>query len=280
MPQFSPPLNLLKSEVVMEASIHELAIVSPEAQLAEGVVVGPFSLIGPNVKLGKDTIIHSHVKIEGHTTIGERNEVYSFCTIGAPPQDLTYKNEPTETIIGNDNIFREYVSIHRGTHKDRAKTTIGNKSLFMAYVHLGHDVDFGSNCIVANSTNFAGHVKVGDKVIIGGGCNISQFVSLGTGSYLGGASAIDRDIPTFCTAYGNRVRLKGINIIGLRRNGHSKQVITEVVDFYRMMEASPLSPRAFVEHEELMVDFKNNEVIDEMVSEIRKSEVGIAPFMS
>lgn len=264
----------------MEASIHETAIVDPEATLGEGVVVGPFSIVGPHVKVGKNTIIHAHVKIDGHTTIGEENEFHSFCTIGAPPQDMTYKGEPTETIIGNKNIFREYVSIHRGTAKDRGKTTIGDNSLFMSYVHLGHDVDFGSNCIVANSTNFAGHVKVGDKVIIGGGCNISQFVSLGTGSYLGGASAIDRDIPTFCTAYGNRVRLKGINIIGLRRNGHSKQVITEVVDFYRMMEANPLSPRAFVDHDELMEEFQNNEIIDQMVSEIRKSEVGIAPFMS
>lgn len=264
----------------MEASIHETAIVSPEASLGEGVTIGPYSIIGPHVKIGKNTVIHAHVKIDGHTTIGDDNEFYSFTTIGAPPQDLSYKGEPTETIIGNKNIFREYVSIHRGTVKDRAKTTIGDNSLFMSYVHLGHDVDFGSNCIIANSTNFAGHVKVGDKVIIGGGCNISQFVSLGTGAYLGGASAIDRDIPTFCTAYGNRVRLKGINIIGLRRAGHSKQVITEVVDFYREMEASPLSPRAFVDHDELMEEFKNNEIIDQMVSEIRATEVGIAPFMS
>lgn len=264
----------------MSASIHELALVSPEAKLAEGVVVGPFTIIGPNVTIGKDTVIHAHVKIDGHTTIGERNEIFPYCSIGAVPQDMTYKGEPTETIIGDDNIFREYVSIHRGTAKDRGKTTIGNKSLFMSYVHLGHDVDFGSNCVIANSTNFAGHVKVGDKVIIGGGCNISQFVSLGTGSYLGGASAIDRDIPTFCTAYGNRVRLKGINIIGLRRNGHSKQVITEVVDFYRLMEANPLSPRAFVDHKEYMEEFVGNEVIDQMVNEIRSSEVGIAPFMS
>lgn len=264
----------------MEASIHETALVDPEAQLGEGVVVGPYSIIGPHVKIGKNSIVHAHVKIDGHTTIGEENEFFSFSTIGAPPQDMSYKGEPTETIIGNKNIFREYVSVHRGTLKDRGKTTIGNSSLFMSYVHLGHDVDFGSNCIIANSTNFAGHVKVGDKVIIGGGCNISQFVSLGTGSYLGGASGVDRDIPTFCTAYGNRVRLKGINIIGLRRSGYNKQLITEVVDFYRMMEASPLSPRAFVDHDELMEDFQNNEIIDQMVSEIRASEVGIAPFMS
>ncbi|MCR9205117.1 MAG: acyl-[acyl-carrier-protein]--UDP-N-acetylglucosamine O-acyltransferase, partial [Halobacteriovoraceae bacterium] len=163
----------------MEASIHELALVSPEAKIAEGVSVGPFSIIGPNVVIEKNTIIHAHVKIDGHTTIGERNEFFPYCIIGAAPQDMTYKDEPTETIIGNDNIFREYVSIHRGTAKDRGKTTIGNQSLFMSYVHLGHDVDFGSNCVIANSTNFAGHVKVGDKVVIGGGCNISQFVSLG-----------------------------------------------------------------------------------------------------
>jgi len=264
----------------LETSIHELALVSPKARLEEGVSIGPFSIVGPNVEIGKNTIVHSHVKIEGHTKIGEGNEIFSFSSIGAQPQDLTYSEEPTETIIGNENIFREYVSIHRGTVKDRGKTTIGNNSLFMSYVHVGHDVDLGNNCVIANSTNFAGHVKVGDRVIIGGGCNISQFVSLGTGSYLGGASAVDRDIPNFCTAYGNRVRLKGINIIGLRRNGFPKNKITEVVDFYRMMEASPLSPRAFVDNEDYMEEFKENDVIQQMVREIRSSEVGIAPFMS
>ncbi len=264
----------------MSATIHELALVSPEAQLAEGVVVGPFTIIGPHVKIGKGTVIDSHVKIDGHTTIGENNKISSYCAIGAPPQDNSYKGEPTETIIGNGNTIREYVSIHRGTMKDKQKTTVGDNNLLMSYVHLGHDVVFGSNCIIANSTNFAGHVRIGNKVIIGGGCNISQFVSLGDGSYLGGASAIDRDIPTFCTAYGNRVRLKGINIIGMRRSGHSKQVISEVVDFYRIMEANPLSPRAFVNHKELIEEFENNPVIQQMMREINDSEVGIAPFMS
>lgn len=264
----------------MKAEIHDLAIVSPEAKIAEGVKIGPFSIIGPNVVIGKNTTIDSHVKIEGHTILGEGNKISSYCAIGAPPQDSSYKGEPTETILGDNNIIREYVSIHRGTMKDKAKTTVGSNNLLMSYVHLGHDVVFGSNCIIANSTNFAGHVHVGDKVIIGGGCNISQFVSLGLGSYLGGASAIDRDIPTYCTAYGNRVRLKGINIIGMRRGGHSKQVISEVVDFYRVMEANPLSPRAFVNHKELIEEYKNNPVIQQMIDEINKSEVGIAPFMS
>ena len=264
----------------MSNTIHETALVSPEAQLGEGVKIGAYSIVGPNVKIGNNTTIHHHVSVEGHTTIGDNNEFFQYSSIGAPPQDISYNGEPTEVIIGNDNIFREFVSIHRGTLKDDGKTIIGDKNLLMAYVHLGHDVKFGSHCIIANSTNFAGHVKVGDKVICGGGCNISQFVSLGRGAYLGGASAIDRDIPLFCTAYGNRVRLKGVNIIGLRRNGYSKQVITEVVDFYRIMEANPLSPRAFVDHDELMEEFKENEIIQELANSIRTTEVGIAPFMS
>lgn len=260
--------------------IHPTAIVDSNAKIADDVIIGPFSIIGPNVEIGKRCIVKNNVTIEGHTKIGENNQFFQYCSIGAPPQDLTYKGEPTRVEIGDNNIFREFVSIHRGTLKDREVTTIGSNVMFMAYVHVGHDAVIGSNVIVANSTNFAGHVKVGDKVIIGGGTNVSQFVTLGRGSYIGGASAIDRDIPLFCTAYGNRAKLKGINIIGLRRAGYSKQVITEVVDFYRTMEASALSPRAFIDHEEHMAEFKDNEIIQEMAKGIRESEVGLAPFVS
>lgn len=260
--------------------IHPTAIIHAGAELANSVIVGPYSIIGPNVKIAAGTKIHSHVVIDGHTSIGENNEFYQFCSIGAPPQDLTYKGEPTRTEIGNNNIFREYVSIHRGTKKENELTKVGDNCLMMAHVHLGHDVLVGSNCVFANSVNVAGHVKIGSRVIIGGGTNISQFITLGRGAYLGGGSGIDRDIPVFCTAYGNRVRLKGINIIGMRRQGYSKQVISEVVDFYRTMEASALSPRAFVEHRESMEEFKDNEVVKELADQIRKSEVGIAPFIS
>ncbi len=263
----------------MSVSIHPSAIVSPEAKIAPNVSIGPFSIIGPNVEISTGCVIGAQVHIDGHTTIGENNRFESFCSIGAPPQDTSYKGEPTQTIIGSGNTFREYVSVHRGTLKDNGVTNVGNNSLFMAYVHLGHDVQFGSNCVVANSTNFAGHVKVGDRVIIGGGSQISQFVSIGRGAYIGGATAIDRDIPIFCTAYGNRVKLKGVNIIGMRRQGVEKSAISEVLDFYRTMEASALSPRAFVEHEEHMAEFKDNVIINEMVSFIRVSEVGIAPFL-
>lgn len=260
--------------------IHSSSLIDPNAKIHESVKIGPFCIVGPNVEIGANSVLYSHVVIDGHTAIGEGNQFFQGCSIGAPPQDTSYKGEPTRTVIGNNNIFREYVSVHRGTLKENLVTTIGSNCLFMAYVHAGHDVVVGNNCTIANSTNFAGHVKIGDRVIIGGGTNISQFVTLGRGAYIGGASAIDRDIPVFCTAMGNRVYLKGINIIGMRRQGYSKQEISEVVDFYRTMESSALSPRAFVDHSDLMAEFKDNRVVQEMVEQIKKTEVGIAPFNS
>ena len=263
----------------MAAEIHPMASVHPEARLAGDVKVGPFCVIGPNVEIGEGTQLVSNVVIEGHTKIGKNNRFFQFCSVGAPPQDNSYKNEPTETIIGDGNTFREYVSIHRGTTKQDKKTVIGNSSLFMAYCHIAHDCVLGNNITFANTVMLAGHVNIGDRVIVGGSTSVSQFVSLGRGAYIGGASAIDRDIPNFCTAYGNRVRLKGINIVGLKRQGHDKQIVSEVVDFYRTMESSALSPRAFVEHKELMLEYVNNAVVKEIADFIRKSEIGVAPFM-
>lgn len=260
------------------SNIHPSSIIDKNAKIHETVKIGPFCIVGPNVEIGANTVLHSHVVIDGHTVVGEDNKFFQGCSIGAPPQDNSYKGEPTRTIIGKNNTFREYCSVHRGTLKENHVTTIGDNSLFMAYVHLGHDVIVGNNCTIANSTNFAGHVKVGDRVIIGGGTQIQQFVTLGRGSYIGGATALDRDIPSFCTAIGNRAHLKGINIIGMKRQGYSKQEISEVVDFLRTIESSNLSPRSFVEHSELMNEFKDNRVIIEMVDQIKKSEIGIAPF--
>lgn len=258
--------------------IHPSSIVDSKAKIHESVKIGPFCIVGPDVEIGANTILFSHVVVDGHTTIGEGNKFFQGCSIGAPPQDNSYKGEPTRTVIGNNNTFREYCSIHRGTLKENQITKIGDNCLFMAYVHAGHDVVVGNNCTIANSTNFAGHVKIGDRVIIGGGTQIQQFVSLGRGAYIGGASAIDRDIPSFCTAMGNRAHLKGINIIGMKRQGYSKQEISEVVDFLRTIESSNLSPRSFVDHAELMAEFKDNRVVIEMVEQIKKSEIGIAPF--
>lgn len=260
-------------------NIHSTAIIHDGAELASDTVIGPYSIIGPDVKIAEGCTVKSHVVIEGHTTIGKNNEISHFATIGTPPQDRTYKGEPTETIIGDNNIIRDYVSIHRGTTKENRKTIIGSNCMFMGHVHLAHDVVVGDNCIFANSVNLAGHVKTGDRVIIGGGTAVSQFVRIGRAAYLGGATAIDRDIPVYCTGYGNRAKLKGINIVGLRRLGISRQDITELVDFYRFMESSALSPRAFVDEPSNIDEFKSNDFVKEMIEFVKSSKIGLAPFV-
>ncbi|HXH75815.1 MAG TPA: acyl-ACP--UDP-N-acetylglucosamine O-acyltransferase [Bacteriovoracaceae bacterium] len=259
---------------------HPMSFIHPEAKIGNNVKIGPFCVIGANVEIGDDCLFHSNVVVEGHTTIGKGNKFSQFASIGAPPQDTSYKGEPTLTIIGDNNTFREYVSVHRGTTKQDLKTVIGSNSLFMAYCHIAHDCSLGNNLTFANAVGLAGHVTIGDRVIIGGNTGITQFVTLGKGAYIGGGSGIDRDIPNFCTAYGNRVRLKGINIIGLKRQGFSKEVVSEVVDFYRTMEASALAPRAFISHPEFMVEYINNPVVQDIAAFIKKSEIGIAPFMA
>lgn len=264
----------------MTVEIHPTAFVEDGAQIGTNVKIGPYCLIGSNSIIGDNCLLKGHVNISGHTKIGDDNTFYPYATIGTEPQDLGYKGEPTRLEIGNANQFREFVSINRGTTKEDQVTKIGNNNTFMAYAHVGHDVIIEDHVVIVNSVNLAGHVKVGSKAIVGGSSSISQFVTVGRGAYIGGASAIDRDIPPFCTAYGNRVKLKGINIVGLRRQGIGKQEITELVEFYRSMEASALSPRAFVLNNDVMGEYESNEIVMEVAKFIEVSDIGIAPFIS
>lgn len=264
----------------MSVEIHPTAIVEKGAELGEQVTVGPYCLIGGNVKISDGTKLKSHVVLEGNTFIGKNNEIHQFCSIGVPPQDKGYKGEPTETIIGENNLFREGVTIHRATTKQQHKTVVGNNGYFMAGVHIAHDCVVGNSVTMANNTLLAGHVHIGDFVQMGGACGVTPFVHIGNGAFIGAASAIDRDIPHFCAALGNRIRLKGVNIIGMKRRGYSKEEISEVVEFYRIMEASALSPKAFVEHPENIEEYKGNAAIGELVEFISKSEIGLPPFMS
>lgn len=260
------------------AKIHPTSIIHPKALIGKNVTIGPFNVIGADIQIGDNCVIHSHCVFDGIVKIGTNNVFYSYCSIGAPPQDTGYKGEPTQVLIGNNNIFREYVSIHRGTTKQDCITKLGDECLVMAYAHIGHDVNVGNRVRITNAVNLAGHVNIGDHTIINGATNIAQFVTLGTASYIGGASAVDRDIPPYCTAVGNRIRLKGINIIGMRRMGFSKQDITEVVDFFKSIESSSVSPRTFVQHHELMVEYEKNAIIKEMAKFIKDTPIGIAPF--
>jgi UDP-N-acetylglucosamine acyltransferase len=263
-----------------EKLIHPTAIVHEGSEIGENVKIGPFCIIGPKVKIGNNNILHASVYVEGSTTIGEGNEFFPYSCIGTPPQDLTYNGEDTELIIGNQNLFREGVNIHRATTKQDLKTIIGNNNYFMSHVHIAHDCNIGNHVILASQCAIAGHVTIHEKVSMGGQCGVTPFMTVGKNVFVGGATTIDKDVPHYTTCFGNRIRLKGVNIIGLKRRGVAKDIISEVVDFYRSMESSAFSPKAFVERDEFMLEYSNNPIIKEMTDFISGSQIGIPPFMS
>jgi UDP-N-acetylglucosamine acyltransferase len=222
-------------------AIHSTAIVHPKAQLAEGVSIGPYSVIGEHVTIGRDTRIASHVLVEGWTTIGERNKLHSFSCIGTPPQDVGYKNEESYLIIGNDNVIREFATVHRATTKADRKTEIGDKNYLMAYSHVAHDCKLGNSIIMANSAGLAGHIRIEDYAILGGIVGVHQYVRIGAYAMIGGQSAIVQDIPPYVSAAGNRAQLYGLNTIGLKRKGFSDEVIGDLKKAYKIIFRSGMT---------------------------------------
>jgi len=222
-------------------SIHETAVVDPSAELDSSVEVGPYAVIGADVKIGADTRIDPHAVVSGPSSIGERNFIGSFATVGGAPQDTSYKGEPTELIIGNDNHIREYASIHRGTPNGRAKTVIGNNCMLMAYIHIAHDCQIGDNVVMANVATLAGHVQVGERATIGGLVAVHQYCRIGVYSYIGGVSGLGLDAPPYVIVAGIRdsTRVSGINKVGLRRNGFSRQTINNLDSVFRIIYRSP-----------------------------------------
>lgn len=222
-------------------AIHSTAVVDPKAELDSSVYVGPYAVIEAGVKIGADTRVEAHAVVSGPTTIGERNLIGSFAMIGGAPQDLSYKGEPTELIIGSDNQIREYASVHRGTPNGNEKTLIGDTNLLMAYTHVAHDCKIGNNVIMANVATLAGHVEVGDNASIGGLVAIHQYCRVGTFSYIGGISGLGLDVPPYVIIAGtrNRTRISGINKVGLRRNGFSRDTIKELDQAFRIIFRSP-----------------------------------------
>jgi UDP-N-acetylglucosamine acyltransferase len=254
--------------------IHPTAVVEKGAELDEGVVVGPHVYIGSQVKIGKNTVIRQGAVIEGDTTIGEECTIFS-ATIGVEPQDLKYKGEPSKVVIGNKVKIREYVTIHRGTEGGGMVTKIGDNVLLMAYVHVAHDVVLGNNVIVANAVQIAGHVEIEDYAIVGGLTGIHQFVRIGKHAMVGGASAVHRDVPPFVVAQGNRARLEGINIIGLKRRGFSRETIRALTTAFEMVFKTdePLQ----VSLKKVEEEFKDIPEVLDFVEFIRKSRRGICP---
>lgn len=213
--------------------IHPTAIVDPAATIGEGTVIGAYAIIGPKVVLGKNNRISSHVVIEGNTVVGDDNQFFQFCSVGAAPQDLKYRGEDSILSIGSKNIVREFVTIQPGTSGGGMRSVIGDRNLFMANSHLGHDGIVGDGNVIANSAAIAGHVVMGSFSVVGGLVGIHQFVRLGDYAMLGAGAMVPQDIPPFCIAQGDRARLCGINVIGLERRGISAEEIRAVKAAYR-----------------------------------------------
>lgn len=253
--------------------IHELAIVDPSATLAEDVVVGPWSLIGPEVEIGPGTVIESHVVVRGPTRIGAGNHIYQFSTVGEATPDLKYRDEPTRLVIGDNNVIRENVTIHRGTVQDRSETTIGNGNLIMAYVHIGHDSVVGNNTILVNNTALAGHVHIGDWAILSGYTLVHQFCKIGPHSFSGMGTAIGKDVPAYVTVSGSPAEAKTINIEGLRRRGFSSEAISQLRRAFKILYRQGLTLDIALQRLETML--RDTPEVKVLIDSVRASERGI-----
>jgi UDP-N-acetylglucosamine acyltransferase len=222
------------------AQVHPTAIIDRSAELDNEVEVGPYCVIGAGVKIGKGTKVHSHVTIQGRTTLGEGNVVFPFATIGSVPQDLKYKGEPSELTIGNRNTIREYVSLNPGTTGGGMVTRVGDQNLLMMYCHIAHDCSVGNRNVIANGATLGGHVIIEDFVIVGGLVGIHQYVRIGTSAILGAGSMVSKDVPPYCNATGDRARLRGLNLEGLKRRGFDKKLIEAIRKAYRIAFSSKL----------------------------------------
>ncbi len=255
------------------ADIHPTAIVADGARLADGVTVGPYCVIGADVEVGQGTRIGPHAVIEGHTRLGRDNRVFQFASIGAEPQDLKYRGTPTRLEIGDRNTFRESVTVHIGTEDGGGTTRIGSDNLMMAYSHVAHDCQVGDHVIMANGATLAGHVRVEDYAIVGGLAAVHQFVRIGESAILGGGAMVNLDIAPYCIASGDRARLHGLNLVGLRRRGLGEDVIRRLRAAYRTLFQQGLVLREALA--QLRREHADEPVVMHLVEFIEGSERGI-----
>ena len=223
-------------------NIHPSSIVHPNAVLGDNIDIGPYCTIADGVTLGDGCRLISHVVLDGpETTIGQDNTFYPFSMIGPAPQDLKYHDELTRLEIGDNNVFRESVSVHRGTVGGGGATRIGDNNLMMSFVHIAHDCVLGNDNILAAYVGLSGHVVLDDHVTLSGQVGVVQFLRIGSFAYIGGGSIIDKNVPPYSTGYGNRLEIKGVNIVGLRRQGYPREVISAISDAHRIYFRSGMS---------------------------------------
>jgi UDP-N-acetylglucosamine acyltransferase len=254
--------------------IHNTAIVHEKARLGEGVEIGPYAIVGEQVVIGAGTRVGPHAVIEGWTEIGRDNRIFQFASVGAEPQDLKYRGEKSLLRIGDRNVIREFVTLHRGTVDGGGETVIGSDNLFMAYSHVAHDCVLGDRVIMANGATLAGHVRIDDFAILGGLCAVHQFTRVGCHVMISGGSMVAQDIPPYTIAQGDRAKTVGINQIGLKRRNFSDAIISDIKQAYKLVFRSGLRLEEALDR--IAAELTDSPEMRVFTEFIRGSERGIA----
>ena len=262
-----------KSKILQMADVHETAVVSPNAKIGKNVEIGPYSIIGDNVEIDDGTKIGPHVVIEGWTIIGKNNEIFHGASIGEDPQNIQYNGEKTHLFIGDNNIIRENVTIHRGTEEGGGETKIGSNNFIMAYCHVAHDCQLGNNIVMTNSATLGGHVTIEDNAVIAGLTTIHQYVRIGKTVMVGAHSKVVKDIPPYVLVDGSPAGVNGINVIGLRRNGVKPKLRKEIKRAYKILYRSDYNLDKAIEIMDQELDA--SEEIEHFLRFLRNAQRGI-----
>jgi UDP-N-acetylglucosamine acyltransferase len=257
----------------MVTRIHPTAVIAPGAELGSDVEIGPYTMIGSQVSIGDRTRIGPQVVVDGVTRIGADNSILGQANLGGPPQDFSYKGEPTELVVGDRNTIREFVTINRGTVKGGGITRVGNDCLLMACCHVAHDCELGDRVIMANGVLLAGHVLVGKGANVSGACAAHHFVTIGPYAYVGGMTRINVDVPPYIVYEGHPARVRGVNAVGLRRAGYEEPMIEELWHAYRRLFRSGEPRRLCLEA--LRRDPSTSELTHELVAAMERTELGL-----
>ena len=255
-----------------DVQIHPTAIVDLDAQIGAGCQIGPYCVIGPDVTLGEHCWLQHHVTLCGPMRAGARNKFYAYCSIGQQTQDLKYKGEPTYLEIGDENTFREFVTVNRSTTSE-GKTHIGHRGNFLAYSHIGHDCTVGDEVVFSNNGTLAGHVEVGDNAVMGGLTAVHQFCRIGRFAITGGCSKIVQDVPPFMIADGNPAEIRGVNSVGLERKGYPAEKVKPIKEAFRLLFRSKFNTGQAIEA--IRKELPPSEEINQIVEFIEKTERGI-----
>ncbi len=253
--------------------VHPTAVVDAAAELDDDVEIGPYTVVGPGVSVGGGTRIDAHAVVQGNTTIGRDNVIYPFATVGSAPQDLKYRGEDSRLIIGDGNTIREFGSLNPGTRGGGMATRVGQRNLLMMQCHIAHDCVVGDDNIVANGAMLGGHVLVGDRTVIGALVGVHQFVAIGSGAIVGAGSMVSKDVPPYCNATGDRVKLRGLNFEGLRRQGLDKSRVAALKRTYRILFRSGLRVREALER--VRAEVPRTREVEEMIDFVENSGRGI-----